>query len=155
MATIVPNSPIETAQVFLRPRPRLCQRVPVAETLSFIYKFWDREDYYEDMRRFLNRMLEDVQHFFAQDVFDLAFLELGLVEGRYRITTKGRALLGDRLRSTYSDGMGYHIRAGALGHMEVKPVTDLRTRILRSSRMGYEAATLSRRIGDEVGIEVY
>ena len=154
MTTIIPNSPIEVAQVFLRPRPRLFQRVPVVETLSFIYKFKGREDYYEDIKRFLERMVEDVQLFFAQDMYDLSFLELGLTEGRYRITAKGRVLLGDRLRSTYSDGTGYRIQADALRRLEVEPVMELETRILRSGRMGYEVATLSRRIGDKVGIEV-
>jgi hypothetical protein len=154
MTTFVPNPPIEFAQVFLRPRPRLFQRVPVVEILGFIYKFKDHEDYYEDIRRFLERMVEDVQSFFAQDMYDLSFLELGLTEGRYRIMAKGRALLEDRLRSTYSDGTGYRIHADALKSLQVKPVMDLETRIAWSGRMGYEAAALSKRIGDKVGIEV-
>jgi len=154
MATFIPSSPIEAAQVFLRPRPRLHQRIPVVETLGFVHRFQDREDYYRDMRRFLERMVEEVQRFFAQDMYDLSFLELGLIEGKYRITAKGRVLLGDRLRSTYSDGIGYRIQADALRLIEVRPVMELETRIVRSSRLGYEAAALSRRIGDEIGIEV-
>jgi hypothetical protein len=154
MATIVLDTPIETAQTFLRPRPRLCQRVPVSETVSFIYRFRDREDYYPDMKHFLNKMIEDVQHFFAQDMYDLTLLGLGLAERRYRITTRGRFLLEDRLSSTYSDGIGYRIQTDALVRVGVKPVLDLEKKIMRSSAIGYEAATLSRRIGREIGTEV-
>ena len=137
------------------PRLRLYQRVPVAETVRFVNRFKDREDYYEDMRRLLGRMVDDVQRFFAQDVYELSFLELDLAEGRYKVTAKGKALLKNRLNSTYSDGTEYRIQADILRRLEVRPVRAVETGILRSERMGYEAAALSRRIGDEVGIEVY
>jgi len=154
MTALFPNSPIEVAQAFLRPRPRLFQQVPVVETLNFIYEFKDREDCYREMRRFLEKMLEGVQYFFAQDVYDLSLLELGLKERWYKITFRGKVLLEDRLRSTYSDGIEYRINADALTRMDVEPIMDLEAGIQRSSRMGYEAAALSRRIGDKVGIEV-
>lgn len=126
----------------------------MAETLSFVYKFKDHEGCYEEIRRFVDRMVKDVRRFFAQDIYDLSLLEWELLTGRYKITSRGRILLGGRLRSTYSDGTGYHIRAGTLRRIEVRPITDLKARILESGRMGLEAAALSRRIGGRVDVEV-
>jgi len=151
---LITKSPIETSQIFLKNRLRLYERIPILETLNFIYRYKDFEAYYEEMSHFTERMLKDVECFFTQDIYDLYFLEWGLTSGRYKVTSKGRNFLVERLSATYEDGMGYRIRAGALRRLEIKPISELKPEILKSEEKSLEAAILSKRLSKKIGIEV-
>lgn len=152
--SIVSNMPLEASKIFLKPRLDLCHQVPVAETINFVYKFKDCKVYYRDIKRYVERMMDEVQLFFAKDIYELSSLEWELIAGRYKITSRGRVLLTNRLRSTYSDGMGYCIRSDALRRLEINPIIELKPRILKSSRIGLKAADISRRIGEKIGVKV-
>jgi hypothetical protein len=152
---LITKSPIETSQIFLKNRLRLYERIPILETLNFIYRYKDFEAYYKEISLFTERMLKDVERFFTQDIYDLYFLEWGLTSGRYKVTSKGRTLLVERLVSTYNDGMGYRIRASALRNLDIKPILELKPEILKSEEKSFKAATLSKSLINKIGIEVF
>jgi hypothetical protein len=151
---LITRSPIEASQIFLKNRLRLYERIPIAETLNFIYRYKDCEAYYEEISLFTERMLKDVERFFNQDLYDLYVLEWGLTSERYKVTAKGRSLLVERLSSTYNDGMGYRIRASALRRLEIKPISELKPEILKSEEKSLEAAIISKRLCKKMGKKV-
>lgn len=152
--SVVPCRPVETAAEFVKPRLRLCQQVPVTEVLWFVERYQNQEEHYPDLRRVLAAMVRDVQRVFAQDLFTLHAFEVRLVAGQYTVTRRGRLALRDRLRDAFSDGVAYRIRVHTLTAIDSPPVAELRPDIQLSSVMGQLTATLSRRIGDQVGIDV-
>jgi len=96
--------PLETAKVLLTPRVRLQYQVPVAETLHFVYHFQHCERYYREIQRCVERMAESANRIFVRDIYELTMLEIELMQGRFKITPRGKQLIDDHLQSTYQDG---------------------------------------------------
>ena len=146
--------PLETAPIFLKPRLRLLRQVPVVETLEFVKKFKDDDSFHPHIKYFVANMTEGVNSFFEEDIRQLGSLKWQLETGEYKLTVRGRMLLGNRLRSTYIDGLEYQIAADMLREIEIKPILDLEPTILKSKRTAFGAKNLSKQIGQETGIEI-
>jgi hypothetical protein len=145
--------PLESANVFLKPRVRLQYQVPVAETLHFVYQFQNSERYHQEIQQYVERMAESANRIFVRDIYELTILGAELTWGCYKITPMGKQLMDDRLQSTYHDGMGYHIHTNTLGQTSIKPIRAIKHYILQSGKLGLDAAHLSQRIGDQLDFQ--
>lgn len=144
--------PIETSPIFVKPRPRLFHQVPVLEILRFVEMFQDDDMFYPRIRFFVERMAEDAQRFFVDDIYELGLLKRSLDIGRYKITKRGKTILRMRLHLTYDDGVKYNLAANIVREVKIEPIMDLEPKILESQTTASAAKTLSKTIGQEIGI---
>ena len=142
--------PIESANVLLKHRVRLQYQVPVAEILHFVYQFQHYERYYREIQWYVEQMAESANGIFVRDIYQLTTLEVELIQGRYKITPRGKQLIHDRLQSTYQDGWGYHFHINALGQISIKPLQAIHSSIVTSGQLALDAAHLSQRIRDDI-----
>jgi hypothetical protein len=142
--------PLESANVLLKHRVRLQYQVPVAETLHFVYQFQHYERYYREIQRYVERMAESANGIFVHDIYQLTTLEVELMQGRYKITPRGKQLIHDRLQSTYQDGWGYHFHVNTLGQAEIKPIQAIHDSLVTSGQLALDAAHISQRIRDDI-----
>ena len=145
--------PIETASIFVKPRPRLFHQVPVIETLKFVEMFKDNDAFYPKIKYFVKKMTEGAQRFFMDDIYDLSLLKRSLEIGRYKITRRGRIFLQMRLHLTYDDGVKYNFATNVVRKFKIQPVLDLESKILESQATASAAKALSKTIGEKVGID--
>jgi len=145
--------PIETSPIFVKPRPRLFHKVPVLETLKFVEMFRDNDVFYPRIKFFVEKMAENAQRFFVEDIYDLGLLKEYLDIGKYQITRRGRAVLRMRLRSTYDDGVKYNIATNIVREVKIQPIMDLKPKIIESQATASAAKALSKTIGQEIGID--
>ncbi len=146
--------PLETAPILLKPRVRLRYRVPLSETLELVRTCRYEDRYYLTIKQSTERVLEGSNRIFANDVFDLSLFEIELETNQYRITPKGRYALGRRLNSTYADGMEFKAASVFMRGVRIEPIVRLRPRFIESEDLALEAATMSRRIGVGLDVEV-
>lgn len=146
--------PIETSPIFVKPRPRLFHQVPVLETLRFVEMFQDEDAFYPRIKFFVKRMAENAQRFFMDDIYELGLLKRNLDTGRYKITTRGKTILRMRLHLTYDDGVKYNLAANIVREVKIQPIMALEPKILESQTTASAAKTLSKTIGQEIGINL-
>jgi len=146
--------PIETASIFVKPRPRLFHQVPVIETLKFVEMFKDNDAFYPKIKHFVKKMTEGAQRFFMDDIYELSLLKRCLEIGRYKITRRGRVFLQMRLHMTYDDGVKYNFATNIVRGFKIQPILDLEPKIMESQAAASAAKTLSKTIGEEVGIDL-
>jgi len=146
--------PIETSPIFVKPRPRLFYQVPVLETLKFVEMFHDNNKFYPSIKFFVKKMIESAQRFFADDIYELGLLKRCLDIGEYKITRKGRTILQMRLHLTYDDGVKYNLAANIVREVKIQPIMDLEPRIVESQVTASAAKALSKKIGQEIGIDL-
>jgi hypothetical protein len=142
--------PLESANVLLKPRVCLQYQVPVAETLHFVYQFQHYERYYREIQRYVERMAESATGIFVRDIYQLITLEVELMQGRYKITPRGKQLIRDRLQLTYQDGWGYHYHITTLGQAAIKPIQAIQNSLVTSGQLALDAAHISQRIRDNI-----
>ena len=144
--------PIETSPIFVKPRLRLFYQVPVIETLRFVETFRDNNAFYPSIKFFVEKMAENAQRFFLDDIYDLGLLERYLDIGRYKLTKRGRTILETRLHSTYEDGVKYNLATNMVREVKIQPIMDLEPKIMESQATASAAKALSKTIGQEIGI---
>jgi len=145
--------PIEVSPIFFKPRPRLFHQVPVLETLKFVEMFQDNDMFYPNIKFFVERMAERAQRFFVDDICELGLLKRSLEIGRYKITKRGRKILRMRLHLTYDDGVKYNLATNMVREVKIQPIMDLEPKIIESQATASAAKTLSKTIGQEIGID--
>ena len=144
--------PIETSPLFVKPRPRLFHQVPVLETLKFVEMFRNDDAFYPRIKFFVEKMAENAQRFFMDDICELGLLKRCLDIGKYKITKRGRRILQMRLHSTYDDGIKYNIATNIVREVKIQPIMDVEQKIIESQTTASAAKTLSKKIGKEIGI---
>jgi len=144
--------PIETSPLFVKPRPRLFHQVPVLETLKFVEMFRNDDAFYPRIKFFVEKMAENAQRFFMDDICELGLLKRCLDIGKYKITKRGRRILQMRLHSTYDDGIKYNIATNIVREVKIQPIMDVEQKIIESQTTASAAKTLSKKIGQEIGI---
>jgi hypothetical protein len=147
------RKPIEASPIFIKPRPRLFHQVPVVETLKFIEMFSDNDAFYPSIKYFVKEMTDGAQRFFVDEIYDLSRLKKSLDFGRYKITKRGRVILETRLHLTYEDGVKYNIAANIIREFKIQPIRDLEPKIIESQTTASAAKSLSRTIGEDIGIK--
>jgi hypothetical protein len=95
-------------------------------------------------------MAESANRIFVRDIYELTMLEIELMQGRYKITPRGKQLIHDHLQSTYQDGWGYHFYIHALGHASIKPIQAIKNSLLTSGKIALDTAHISQRIRDDI-----
>ena len=146
--------PIEAASIFAEPRLRLYHKVPVIETLKFVERFKHQRIFHPRIKYFVSAMTEGVGSFFRKDISQLSIFAWQLEAGEYKVTSRGKIFLGDRLCSIYTDGIEYQIISDILKKTRIEPILELESRILESKNVAYMAEKLSRKLCDETGIEI-
>jgi len=126
----------------------------VLETLEFVEMFKNDELFYPQIERFAWDMARGARSVFTMDVNQLSVLKWQLEAGTYKISTRGRTILCDRLFSVYSDGVEYRIATRFLRDVKIEPIIDSKLAILKSEKAASEAKFISKEIGRETGIEV-
>ena len=144
--------PIETSPIFVKPRPRLLHQVPVLETLRFVEMFRNNDMFYPSIKLFVKRMTESAERFFVDDICELSLLKRSLDIGRYKITKRGRMILRTRLHSSYDDGVKYNLATNIVREVKIQPIMDLEPKIMKSQATASAAKTLSKTIGQRIGI---
>ncbi|MEM2093948.1 MAG: hypothetical protein QXI32_01470 [Candidatus Bathyarchaeia archaeon] len=146
--------PLESAPIFLKPRVRLRYQVPIAETVELVRASRDDEKYYPAIRDYVKSVVAGSLKVFAQDVFDLTILRLGIEAHQYRLTAKSRCVLGRRLCTTYADGLEFKAAAAFLKGVHIEPILRLRPMLIESEELASEAVALTKGIGLETDIEL-
>ena len=146
--------PIETSPIFVKPRPRLFHQVPILETLKFVETFRDNDMFYPRIKFFVKKMTEGAQRFFTDDIYELGLLKRCLDIGEYKITKRGRRILRMRLHLTYDDGVKYNLATNIVREVKIQPIRDLEPDIVESQVTASAAKALSKRIGQEIGIDL-
>ena len=142
--------PLESANVLVKTRVRLQYQVPVMETLHFVYQFQHFDHYYQEIQRYVEQMTESANGIFVRDIYELTTLEVELIQGRYKITPRGKQLIHNRLQSTYHDGWGYHFHIHALGQASIKPIQAIKNSLLTSGKLALDTAHISQRIRKDI-----
>jgi len=146
--------PIETSPIFVKPRPRLFHQVPVLETLKYVEMFQDNDLFYPRIKFFVKKMTEGAQRFFMDDIYELGTLKRCLDIGEYKITKRGRRILRMRLHLTYDDGVKYNLATNIVREVKIQPIKELEPKIAESQATASAAKALSKRIGQEIGINL-
>lgn len=147
------SKPIEASPIFIKPRPRLFHQVPVLETLKFIEMFRDYDMFHPRIKYYVKEMANGAQRFFLDEIYELSLLKKFLNFGGYKITKRGRVILETRLHLTYEDGVKYNVAANMIREFKIKPIRDLEPKIIESQTTASAAKSLSRTIGEEIGIK--
>lgn len=149
--------PLEVSEIILDLRPRLRHSVAFREVLMSM-----RVLPLTEIEKYSFAMLNQANGIFSTDLYSLVSFQISIQNGEYKITQRGREIIGKRLGISYGDGKEFidnsaYFRSAYFARLsseKEEPSEELAEELLNTGDLESNVMLLTNNIGKNLEIDV-
>lgn len=146
--------PLEVSPIALDIRPRLRHSIGLRELLNFVRLHGFDERYQPKIEEYSMVIMNQGNELFLGDMYSFISFQLGFQDGKYKVTLKGKEIVGKRLNISYGDGFEFKAATKDLQRMNAIQSRALKEKILTAGDRAADVMNISQNIGKEIGVDV-